>query len=145
MKRFLLVLFLFLVTTIIYAQTLPSWVRMGMSEEQVRRNFNGTLTANIGQSSLIRDFVFLRGNERNQRYEFWIHPRVGLIQVIMFEEYTISNFNSILSSLRQRYGEPEFEEGEYYFIYNMPHNMEEIVLGANDGFIEIIYVFVNYP
>ena len=145
MKRFLLVSFLFLVNTLIFAQTLPSWVRMGMSEEQIRRNFNGELTLDIGQSGSIRNFRFLSGNERNQRYEFWIHPQVGLIQVMLFEEYTIANFNSIISSLRQRYGNPELEEGEYYFILNLPPNMEEIVVAVNDGFIEVIFVFENYP
>jgi len=145
LKKFLLVSIFSLVTTLIYAQTLPSWIRMGMSVEQIRRSFNGNLTMEIGQSGSIRNFIFLSGNEHNQRYEFWIHPQVGLIQVILFEEYTIATFNSIISSLRLRYGNPEFEEGEYYFLLNLPDNIEEIVVDVQDGFIEVIYVFENYP
>ncbi|MCL2374621.1 MAG: hypothetical protein FWC65_05200 [Treponema sp.] len=140
MKRFLFVLFLFLLTSPIYAQTLPSWVRMGMSEEEIRRNFNGELTLEIGQSGRISGFKFLSGNDCNQRYEFWIHPQVGLIQVMLFEEFTIANFNSIISSLSLRFGNPEFEGGEYYFILRLPPDIEEIVVAVHDGFIEIIYV-----
>ena len=145
MKRVLLASFLFLVSTLIYAQTLPSWVRMGMSEEHIRRNFNGELTLVIGQGSMIKNIIFLSGKERNQYYEFWIHPQVGLIQVMLLEDYSISNFNSIISSLRLRYGYPELEEGEYYFTSNLPPNVEEILVSVSDGFIEIYYVFENYP
>ena len=144
MKKILFASILFIVAAFVSAQSLPSWVKMGMSEEQIRRNFNGELTLEIGKDTL-ENLNFLSGKERNQYYEFWIHSQAGLIQVMLVEDYSISNFNSIISSLRLRYGDPEFEEGEYYFSANLPVDVEEIVVGIYDGSIEIYYAFRNYP
>ncbi|MCL1993514.1 MAG: hypothetical protein FWG66_11275 [Spirochaetes bacterium] len=128
----------------VYAQALPSWVRMGMSEQQIRQNFSGSLILELGEG-LNSDLRFLNGNAGNLQYEFWLHYRTGLVGVVLFENFSVSTFNSIISSFRLRHGEPELDGDEYIFYRNLPPDIEEISVSVASGLIEIFYVFWNFP
>jgi hypothetical protein len=136
--KIILILFIVLDIEEISAQSLPRWLRMGMSKQEIENNFNGEELW-----ERIPDLYIHILTSPGIIYQFKIDKNKGLTEYWMVSSYL--NLQNIIEDYSLFYDEPSIIENEYWWfnVEKLPEDIIAICVKSNGKVINIIFFFSN--
>jgi hypothetical protein len=143
MKRICCVLLcLFFGFCAIEAQNLPSWIRVGLTKDEIQRQINDGWPTNELMENMDPN-IFGYFNREGLRILFHINPAKGLEQVFIKGGILSDlSFTSTIADFTKRYGQSRIRNDSiYYFNRNLPTDVEMILVTRtdDDDSAEIVY------
>ena len=113
MKKYILFTIVLFASINIYPQSL-SWIKMGMTESEIRNNLNHNgIWTRSESDGLVDVYTYYYIQESTNVYQFFIDKHKGCVYYKIAIKKSITNERSLINNLTDLYGPPKFTRGQY--------------------------------
>jgi hypothetical protein len=133
-KEIILFSLFFFKSFFVYSQDLPSWVRVGMTRDELLRN-----GATISKSDESDWYAFI--TEEGHVYRLYIESTKGL-SIVVESDGSSLDFNKITARFSSKYGNPTVRNNNYYYRQNLPRDVEMITMSIS-GEITLCFYYLK--